>query len=194
MRIFYAGLAIFLIIGLGYMGANAIGWPVLLIVGGSGLIGWVCWLKFSFTRPTPSEIILVPFLLTCGFLMLHIVEEYTMNFPLAISQLFHVHFTMATFIYIFMLAGPAIYFFTAAGLNYHNPLANFIAWFIFIGPGVAEITHAIFPLIAWAKGLTDHYAYFPGLYTFYLPMIPGIYGIVRVVKSSRTTQNAGNNG
>lgn len=185
MKLFYALLALFLIVVLGYSGADVVGWPVLVIVGGSGLIGWLCWLKFSFTVPADPKVILTPFLLTCGFLMIHIIEEYMMNFPLAISQLFHVHFTLEAFVYVFMLGGPTIYFFTAAGLNYHNPLANFIAWFIFIGPGVAEILHAIFPLIVWAKGMTNHYAYFPGLYTFYLPMIPGIYGIIRVAKSAR---------
>ena len=36
---------------------------------------------------------------------------------------------------------------TALGLYWRIPLAGFVACFIFIGPGVAEFTHFIFPLI-----------------------------------------------
>jgi hypothetical protein len=95
-------------------------------------------------------------------------------------------------------------------LFYRIPLAGFIAWFIFIGPGVAEFTHFIFPLLKPALspavtaaitaqvangrivaampnywiGATGHY-YFPGLYTAVLPMIPGIYAIQRLLRGNR---------
>ena len=85
------------------------------------------------------------------------------------------------------------------------PLAGFFAWFIFIGPGLAEFTHFVFPLLKPALdptvpaaitatvsngrhvaempnywiGATGRY-YFPGLYTAALPMIPGIYAITRL--------------
>lgn len=88
------------------------------------------------------------------------------------------------------------------------PFAGFLAWFIFIGPGVAEVTHFIFPLLQPAIqpelpgtisqavsngrfvadmgnyyiGTTGRY-YFPGMYTAVLPMIPGIWAIVRMVRS-----------
>jgi hypothetical protein len=48
---------------------------------------------------------------------------------------------------VFALVGPTIYTLTTLGLYYRIPLAGFVAWFIFIGPGVAEFTHFIFPLI-----------------------------------------------
>ena len=175
LKIFFP---LILVLILCYLGANSVGLPVVVIVGGSGLLAWVAWLRYNYSSPAAPEVILVPFLLTCGALMLHIIEEYVMNFPEAMDQLFHIHFNLRTFIETFALVGPAIYFFTAVGLWYRNSLANFIAWFIFLGPGLAEFTHAIFPLLAWKAGLTTHYAYFPGLYTFYLPMIPGIYGIL----------------
>src|SRR5438309_11399929 len=90
--------------------------------------------------------------------------------------------------------------------------AGFLAWFIFIGPGVAEFTHFIFPLLKpaiqpelagsisqavsngrfvvdmhnyWVK--TTGVYYFPGMYTAILPMIPGIYTIRRVLTKSRGT-------
>jgi hypothetical protein len=48
---------------------------------------------------------------------------------------------------IFAFVGPCLYALTAIGLYYRIPLAGFLAWFIFIGPGVAEFTHFIFPLL-----------------------------------------------
>jgi malic enzyme len=99
---------------------------------------------------------------------------------------------------------------TALGLFYRFPLAGFIAWFIFIGPGVAEFTHFIFPLLRpaiqpevaapvsaivsngrfmadmpnyWLKATGVYY--FPGLYTAVLPMIPGVIAIRRVIGASR---------
>src|SRR6185437_2161716 len=89
------------------------------------------------------------------------------------------------------------------------PLAGFLAWFIFIGPGIAEFTHFIFPLLKpaiqphlpgattqavsngrvvadmrnyWVRTTGEYY--FPGLYTAVLPMIPGIWAIRRMVRES----------
>jgi hypothetical protein len=95
---------------------------------------------------------------------------------------------------------------TTLGLFYRIPLTGFIAWFIFIGPGVAEFTHFIFPIIQprieptninsitqiingseitnmpnYYYKTTGHY-YFAGMWTAALPMIPVIYAIYRLTK------------
>jgi hypothetical protein len=128
-------------------------------------------------------------------------EEYTRRFGPAMSRLFNISFTDAGFLRIFVFILPVVYYLTAIGLLLRIPLAGFVAWFIFIGPGVAELTHFIFPLIRPALEPTNPAAitatingvsipemenhwltvtgryYFPGMYTAVLPMIPGIYGI-----------------
>jgi hypothetical protein len=105
--------------------------------------------------------------------------------------------------------GPTIYTLTTLGLYYRIPLAGFIAWFIFIGPGVAEFTHFIFPLLqphieptnvnnitqqingTEITNMPNYYFkatgkyYFSGMYTAVLPMIPGIYAIYRLTKEHR---------
>jgi hypothetical protein len=85
-----------------------------------------------------------------------------------------------------------------------------MAWFIFIGPGVAELTHFIFPLLEpairpdvaaplsqavsnghFVANMRNYWVhttgtyYFPGMYTAILPMIPGIWGILRTVRAAR---------
>lgn len=184
-----------------------IGLPVLVIVGGSGIIGIFFWYFTYLKNPTDPKIILPLFLLTVAGLQVHLIEEYLTGFGPAMSRLFNIPWSEKRFLMIFAFVGPAIYTLTALGLYKKIPLAGFVAWFIFIGPGVAEFTHFIFPVLQPAiepmnlgkitekiKGITinnmpNYYDkatgryYFPGMYTAILPMIPGMYAIYRLLKN-----------
>ena len=184
-----------------------IGLPPVVIVGGSSVIALVMWIKFYLRKPLAPEVILPLFLLTVAALEIHMAEEYLTGFGPAMSRLFDISWTERSFLIVFAFVGPALYSLTALGLFYRVPFAGFLAWFIFIGPGVAEFTHFIFPLLRPAIrpeltgtisqavsngrfvadmrnyyiGTTGRY-YFPGMYTAVLPMIPGIWAIVRMVR------------
>ena len=185
-----------------------IGLPPVVIVGGSSVIALVMWIKYYLRKPLAPEVILPLFLLTVAALEIHMAEEYLTGFGPAMSRLFDISWTERSFLIVFAFVGPALYSLTALGLYYRVPFAGFLAWFIFIGPGVAEFTHFIFPLLRPAIrpelpdtisqavsngrfvadmrnyyiGATGRY-YFPGMYTAVLPMIPGIWAIVRMVRS-----------
>jgi hypothetical protein len=191
-------------------GYRNIGVPPVVIVGGSGVVALVMWSRTYLRRPLEASVILPVFLLTVAALEIHMIEEYLTGFGPAMSRLFDISWTERGFLLVFTFIGPILYTLTALGLFYRVPLAGFIAWFIFIGPGVAEFTHFIFPLLRPAIrpelaapisaavsngrfvadmrnywiGTTGVY-YFPGMYTAILPMIPGIYAIVRVIRASR---------
>jgi hypothetical protein len=188
-------------------GYRQIGIPPVAIVGGSSLIGLVMWMRTYLRRPLDPGVILPPFLLTVAALEVHMAEEYLTRFGPAMSRLFDISWTERSFLIVFAFVGPALYSLTALGLFYRVPFAGFLAWFIFIGPGVAEFTHFIFPLLQPAIrpelpgtiseavsngrfvadmpnyyiGTTGRY-YFSGMYTAVLPMIPGIWAIVRMVR------------
>jgi hypothetical protein len=191
-------------------GYRAIGLPPVIIVGGSGVVGFVMWVRTYLRKPLAPEVILAPFLLTVAALEAHMAEEYLTGFGPAMSRLFDISWTERSFLIVFAFIGPTLYSLTALGLYYRVPIAGFLAWFIFIGPGVAEFTHFIFPLLQpairpevhgpvsqvvsngrfmadmpnyWLHA-TGRY-YFPGLYTAVLPMVPGIWAIRRVVRASR---------
>jgi len=190
-------------------GYRAIGVPPVVIVGGSSIIALVMWIRTYLPRPLDPEVILPPFLLTVAALEAHMAEEYLTGFGPAMSRLFDISWTERSFLMVFAFIGPTLYSLTALGLYRRVPLAGFLAWFIFIGPGVAEFTHFIFPLLRPAIlpdlpgtitqavsngrvvadmrnywfGTTGVY-YFPGLYTAILPMIPGIWAIRRVVREA----------
>src|SRR6266571_3633205 len=185
-------------------GYRRIGLPPVVIVGGSSVVALVLWIKTYLKRPLDAEVMLPGFLLTVAALEVHMIEEYVTGFGPAMSRLFDISWTERGFLLVFAFIGPIIYSLTTLGLYWRIPLAGFVAWFIFVGPGVAEFTHFIFPLIKPAilpddphtitqmvsngtlvenmhnyfMGTTGQY-YFPGLYTAVLPMVPGIYGIIR---------------
>lgn len=193
-----------------YAGYRAIGLPPVVIVGGSSLIGFIIWTRTYLKRPVDPRLILPPFLLTVASLEIHMAEEYLTGFGPAMSRVFDISWTERSFLMVFAFIGPAIYSLTALGLYKRVPLAGFFAWFIFIGPGTAEFTHFIFPLMepAILPGLrasvsqavsnggfvadmpnywlpTSGRYYFSGMYTAVLPMIPGIWAIVRTIKSRK---------
>jgi len=192
-------------------GYRGIGLPPVVIVGGSGVVGFIMWVRTYLRRPVEPELVLGPFLLTVAALEVHMCEEYLTGFGPAMSRLFDISWTERSFLMVFAFIGPALYALTALGLFYRVPIAGFLAWFIFIGPGVAEFTHFIFPLLKPALQpdvpgslslavngkLIEHMRnywvhttgvyYFPGLYTAVLPMAPGIWAIRRLVRASRHT-------
>lgn len=184
-----------------------IGLPPTIIVGGSALIGFFFWRATNLRRPITPQRTAILFLLTVAALHVHMLEEHACLFGPAMSRLFGIAFPDERFLLIFVFAGPTIYYLTAIGLLLRIPFAAFVAWFIFIGPGLAEFTHFLFPLIRPAiepstlapvaatingeliGNMPNHYFfqtgvyYFPGLYTAIVPMIPGAWSVVWLWKN-----------
>src|SRR3982074_952885 len=202
VRIANIALALVFVIGSAIAGYKAIGIPPVGIIGGAGFAAVIVWSRTYLKRPAPPEMILPIFLLTVAALEIHMTEEYLTKFAPAMSRLFNITWTERGFLLVFAFIGPALYALTALGLFYRVRFAGFVAWFIFIGPGVAEFTHFIFPLLqpalspdlartishtfsngAYIADMPNYYVhataryYFAGMYTAVLPMIPGSYAI-----------------
>ncbi len=204
-----ASATAFLIIAM-LAGYRYIGWPPVIIVGGSGAAAFILWSFTYLRRPLPPQVVLPPFLLTVAALEGHMIEEYLTGFGPAMSRLFNISWSERSFLMIFAFIGPVLYSLTALGLFRRVPLAGFLMCFIFIGPGVAEFVHFIFPALQpdvlptvaapvqaivgrgqlmqnlpnfWVH-VTGRY-YFPGMYTAILPMIPGTYGIRKLLIAAR---------
>lgn len=212
-QLFSMGVASLFIIIACIQGYRNIGLPPVIIVGGSGIVGFIFWYFTYLKKPVDPKVILPLFLLTVAALEIHMIEEYLTGFGPAMSRLFNISWTEKTFLMIFAFIGPVIYSLTAIGLFYRVPIAGFFAWFIFIGPGVAEFTHFIFPILhpliepsnldrvtrtindVQVTNMPNYYFkttgqyYFAGMWTAILPMIPGIYAIRRLVKEQRKIGN-----
>jgi hypothetical protein len=201
--------AVFLIVAM-LAGYWYIGWPPVLIVGGSGTAAFVLWSLTYLRRPLPPEVALPAFLLTVAGLQIHLIEEYLTGFAPAMSRLFNISWSVHSYLMIFVFIGPLLYTLTALGLFRRVPLAGFLMIFVLIGPGIAEFSHFIFPALRpdvqptvaasvqavvgrgqlmqnlpnfWVR-VTGRY-YFPGMYTAILPMIPGIYGLFTLIRAAR---------
>jgi len=197
-----------------FAGYRYIGWPPVIIVGGSGAAAFVLWSLTYLRRPLPAEVVLPAFLLTVAGLQVHLIEEYLTGFAPAMSRLFDISWSVHSYLMIFVFIGPVLYTLTALGLFRRVPLAGFLMCFILIGPGVAELTHFIFPVLkpdvlpqvaspvqaVVGRGLlmqnlpnfwvhvTGRY-YFPCMYTAILPMIPGIYGIRKLLIAAHAARS-----
>ena len=205
--------AIFLL-GAMLAGYRYIGWPPVVIVGGSGAAAFILWSLTYLRRPLPPAVVLPAFLLTVAGLQIHLIEEYLTGFAPAMSRLYNISWSVNSYLMIFVFIGPVLYTLTALGLFKRIPLAGFLMCFILIGPGVAEFTHFIFPLLTpdvqptvaasveavvgrgqlmqnlpnfWVH-VTGRY-YFPGMYTAILPMIPGVYGLFNLVRAARSANH-----
>lgn len=216
-RLSIAGAMLFTLVAM-IAGYRTIGVPPLVIVGGSGVIGMLIWMRTYLRRPVDPRLILPPFLLTVAGLELHMAEEFLTGFGPAMSRVFDISWTEQSFILVFTCIGPALYSLTALGLLYRIPIAGFVAWFIFIGPGLAELSHFIFPLLEpailphlaapvsqvvtngrfvadmpnyWIQTTGEYY--FSGMYTAALPMLPGIWAIVRTIRSGSKSRAAERN-
>lgn len=184
-RQYYAGLVVLLLTAFFVFGQKQIGLAVVAIVGGAGVLALIAWGLTTYRMPASPGIVPV-YLLTVACLDLHIMEEYLSGFAPRMSRLFHIpSFTVQTFMISFAFIGIIVWILAAIGLLNGNPLANYAAWFMFSIP-VMEFSHYIFPLIEGGP-----YHYFPGMYTAWLPALPGFYGIYRLWKESRGTTNVG---
>jgi len=132
-----------------------VGIPPTVIVGGSAGIGFFCWRITNLRRAINPMKTTIVFLVTTAALHVHMFEEHNCLFGPAMSRLFAIAFPDARFLQIFVFILPTIYYLTAIGLLLRISLATFVAWFIFIGPGIAEFTHFIFPLITPALEPTN---------------------------------------
>lgn len=99
-------------------GYKNIGLPPVIIVGGSGIVGFILWYKTYLKYPMDPKIILPLFLITVAALEVHMCEEYLTGFGPAMSRLFNIRWTEKAFLMIFAFTGPVLYTMTALGLYY----------------------------------------------------------------------------
>lgn len=173
-------IALAFVVGTAIAGSATIGLPPMLIISSAGTLALAGWLFTTFKTPAEPATIVPIFILTVAGLIVHLGEEYAAGFGPAMSRLFGIEFTERRFLIVFAFVGPLVYQIVTLGLLRRSRLANFFAWFIFIGPGFLEFMHFVFPLIEGGP-----YHYFPGMYTAVLPMIPGYYGMYRLIRTAR---------
>lgn len=165
------------IVIISYTGAVTVGNAPVIIIGGAAIIAYVTWLLTTYRQPADASKVLPLYLVAVGAQLVHETEEYLAGFPSQFSTLFHLPvFTEQFFVMTFLLIFSIIWVLAGVGLIYNNPVANFLAWFFVIGPGLVNgIAHFVFPFLA-------HRLYFPGIITVLLPTTASILVIWQLLR------------
>lgn len=165
------------IVAISYTGAATVGNAPVIIIGGSAIVAYIIWLLTAYRQPADASKVLPLYLVAVAAQLVHETEEYLAGFPSQFSALFHLPvFTEQFFVITFLLVFSVIWVGAAIGLIYKNPVANFLAWFFVIGPGLVNgIAHFVFPFLA-------HRLYFPGILTVLLPTTASILVIWQLLR------------
>jgi hypothetical protein len=153
------------------------GKSVSIILIGALVAGFIAWQRTTFHRPAGREIVTLYFV-TIAAHNLHVMEEYVFQFATKTGLLFGEHH-MSDITFLIVIGGflVSLEILMGVGLMHQNPVANYFAWFIFMGPGFMEFTHFVFPLL---DGMP--YQYFPGMWSAWLIMIPGCIASYRLFR------------
>ena len=165
-------------------GLPALGWPVVLVIGTGDVLALAFWMTKGRFHLANRQ--MLPFhLATMAGLHVHVYEELTQGFAPAMRDTFHMAtFGDATFLNGIVFAVPIMYMLAAIGLWFRRPFAEFLSYTLFFGPGFMEWTHYVFPLFR-----SEPYHYFPGMWTAWVPMVPGLAALwwnVRRIRQEET--------
>jgi len=151
------------------MGVPSLGWPVVLVIGTGDLLALAFWITKGRKHLAGREMLPLH-LATMAGLHVHVYEELTRGFAPAMRDTFHLAaFSDATFLNGIVFAVPIKYVVAAIGLWFRRSFAEFLSYTLFFGPGFMEWTHYVFPLFR-----PEAYHYFPGMWTAWVPMVPGL--------------------
>jgi len=138
--------------------------------------GYVLWLLIPSNASYFS--IKIPLFLTLALFVVHKIEERTMNFFPALSEITGVPVPDMSSPLVYLLYATAIaWLLIPFLLKRQHPLGYYFAWTFFASMGITELAHFVFPFF-----LDQPYGYFPGMASvlFLAPLAWwGIYRLAR---------------
>ena len=148
--------------------------------------GFVLWMKTTYKTPIDTQKIIVPYLLTIIFFIIHVYEEYVTDFAVAITDITGFHVFERSFLTVAAFVGPIIWITGAILLIKKTHMGFYFLSFFYVAMMFAELSHFIFPFL---ENGTFHYV--SGMYTAAIPLIPAAYGFyitMSEIKSIRRSQ------
>jgi len=142
--------------------------------------GFFLWLATTYKTPIDPTKVIVPYLLSIIFFMIHVYEEYLTDFEVALTDITGFHVLEHNFLTVAAFIGPIIWLIGAILLLKRTQLGYYFLSFFFVAMTIAELSHFVFPFL---ENGTFHYV--SGMYTAALPLIPAGYGLFIVLKEVR---------
>jgi len=165
-------LPLLTVIGAASIAYFQLGWLpaiVFTVAFGGGLI---LYMATAWRRRFDTSKIIIPYLLTVMFFVVHVYEEYVTDFEALISELVGHRVPEENFLFIAAFMAPFIWIGGAIMLIKQWAYGYYFLCAFFIAMTVAELAHFVFPFMVDG---TFHYE--SGMYTAALPLIPAFYGL-----------------
>lgn len=179
-------LVFVLILGLTWAGYALMG-PIPAAIFGVFLVGALLpWRMTTYGKPPAPGRIVVPYLLAVVLFIVHVLEEYLTGFPAAMTDLTGRPVSERNFMLVAAFIGPILWLVSLVLFYQRTELGNYLVWGFVVAMTVSELAHFVFPIVAGPP-----LAYFPGLYTAALPLIPAWVVAVRLVRPSRPPRPPG---
>ena len=167
-NILLAGLFIIGFVSLAY---SQLGKIPALVFAFASIGGLVLWLLTTYRTPIKTSKLIIPYLLTIVLFIVHVYEEYLMDFEVSMTDIFGFHMTEKSFLSVAAFFGPIMWIVGAILIIRRTPIGFYFLSFFYVAMTMAELSHFVFPFI---EDGTFHYV--SGMYTAALPLIPAGYG------------------
>lgn len=179
LSVVYALVFIGLILSLGY---RIVGIPALLFsitfVGGFAL-----WMATTYRTPVAPQKIIVPYLLTIVFFIVHVYEEYLTDIEITLTKITGINIPERDFLTIAAFLGPVSWLAGAIMVLKRWHFGYFFVSTFYFGMMIGELSHFAFPFM---EDGTFHYA--SGMYTALLPVISSWYAFYLTLREIRSEE------
>jgi hypothetical protein len=181
-------LLICIIVAIGYVMLGLIPAIVFAVAFGGG---FVLYIATAWRTPFDPRKVIVPYLLTVMFFIVHTYEEYLTDFEVLVSTLAGRTVPEADLLFVVAWLAPFIWVGGAIALIKQWAVGYYFLCAFFVAMTIAELAHFVFPFVVDG---TFHYQ--SGMYTAALPLIPAYYGLyvmmkeIRRIRSGRRPQHA----
>ncbi len=148
--------------------------------------GFILWLATTYRTQIDTQKVIVPYLMTILFFVVHVYEEYVIDFEVAMTDITGFHMLERNFLTVAAFVGPIIWITGAILLIKRTHIGFYFLSFFYVAMMMAELPHFIFPFL---EDGTFHYV--SGMYTAAIPLIPAGYGFyitMREIRRTRLTQ------
>lgn len=169
-----------MIVGLAGLGYALMGLLPAIIFSVFLIGGLIPWYFTSYGRPVDPRPIIVPYLLTVIFFIIHVAEEYFTEFWIEIGELGGRDVSLSQFLLVAAFIGPCLWLSGLILLCLRTEIGNYMTWAFLVAMTVSELSHFLFPFFSEGR-----FTYFSGLYTAALPLIPAAVCAYRMVTLSR---------
>lgn len=148
--------------------------------------GFILWRCTTYKTPIDPHKVIIPYLITIIFFIVHVYEEYLTDFQVAVTDIFGFHVNEQTFMTIAAFMAPAMWILGAILLLKRTAFGYYFLSFFIVAMTMAELSHYLFPFM---EDGTFHYV--SGMYTAALPLIPAGYAFYIVLREIKIEKEKG---